>query len=123
MPRPLQISQSDNTIIKQIMQDKGITIDELATRMCRAKTTIVNQLKLSNMTISSLASIAKALDVEISDLFPVPDGYVHYEERRKSNIFSTQTQNSENVTKAEFALFCKFKAFMKKEREESRLII
>ena len=45
MPRPLQISQSDNTIIKQIMQDKGITIDELATRMGRAKTTIVNQLK------------------------------------------------------------------------------
>ena len=118
MPRPLQISQNDNTIIKQIMQDKGITIDELATRMGRAKTTIVNQLKLSNMTINSLAAIAKALDVEISDLFPVPDGYVHYEERRKSNIFSTQKQNAENVTKDEFALFCKFKEFMKKEREE-----
>ena len=118
MPRPLQISQSDNTIIKQIMQDKGITIDELATRMGRAKTTIVNQLKLSNMTISSLAAIAKALDVEIADLFPVPDGYVHYEERRKSNILSTQQQNSESVTKEEFALFCKFKEFMKKEREE-----
>ena len=118
MPRPLQISQSDNTIIKQIMQDKGITIDELATRMGRAKTTIVNQLKLSNMTISSLAAIAKALDVEIADLFPVPDGYVHYEERRKSNMLSMQKQNSENVTKEEFARFCKFKEFMKKEREE-----
>lgn len=118
MPRPLQISQSDNTIIKQIMQDKGITIDELATRMGRAKTTIVNQLKLSNMTISSLESIAKALDVEIADLFPVPDGYVHYEERRKLNMFSSQKQNAENVTKDEFDLFCKFKEFMKKEREE-----
>ena len=118
MPRPLQISQSDNTIIKQIMQDKGITIDELATRMGRAKTTIVNQLKLSNMTISSLAAIAKALGVEIADLFPVPDGYVHYEERRKSNMLSMQKQNSENVTKDEFALFCKFKEFMKKEMEE-----
>ena len=118
MPRPLQISQSDNTIIKQIMQDKGITIDELATRMGRAKTTIVNQLKLSNMTISSLAAIAKALDVEIADLFPVPDGYVHYEERRKLNMFSSQKQNAENVTKDEFDLFCKFKEFMKKEREE-----
>lgn len=118
MPRPLQISQSDNTIIKQIMQDKGITIDELATRMGRAKTTIVNQLKLSNMTISSLATIAKALDVEIADLFPVPDGYVHYEERRKLNMFSSQKQNAENVTKDEFDLFCKFKEFMKNEREE-----
>lgn len=118
MPRPLQISQSDNTIIKQIMQDKGITIDELATRMGRAKTTIINQLKLSNMTISSLAAIAKALDVEIADLFPVPDGYVHYEERKKSNILYTQKQNIENVTKDEFALFCKFKEFMKKERGE-----
>ena len=118
MPRPLQISQSDNTIIKQIMQDKGITIDELATRMGRAKTTIVNQLKLSNMTISSLAAIAKALGVEIADLFPVPDGYVHYEERRKSNILSTQKQNIENVTQDEFALFCKFKEFMKKASEE-----
>ena len=118
MPRPLQISQSDNTIIKQIMQDKGITIDELSTRMGKAKTTIVNQLKLSNMTISSLESIAKALDVEIADLFPVPDGYIHYEERRKAKIFSTQKQKSENVTKDEFALFCKFKEFMKKEREE-----
>ena len=118
MPRPLQISQSDNTIIKQIMQDKGITIDELATRMGRAKTTIVNQLKLSNMTISSLAAIAKALDVEIADLFPVPDGYGHYEERRKANVFPTQKQNIENVTKDEFDLFCKFKEFIKKEREE-----
>ena len=113
--RPLQISQNDNTIIKQIMHDKGITIDELATRMGRAKTTIVNQLKLSNMTISSLAAIAKALDVEIADLFPVPDGYVHYEERRKSNMLSMQKQNTENVTKDEFALFCKFKEFMKKK--------
>lgn len=118
MTRPLQISQSDNTIIKQIMQDKGITIDELATRMCRAKSTIINQLKLSNMTINSLAAIAKALDVEIADLFPVPDGYVHYEERRKANMFSTQKQNAENVTKDELALFCKFKEFMKKESEE-----
>lgn len=118
MPRPLQISQSDNTIIKQIMQDKGITIDELATRMGRAKTTIINQLKLSNMTINSLAAIAKALDVEIADLFPVPDGYVHYEERRKANIFPTQKQNIENVTKDEFDLFCKFKEFMKKEGKE-----
>ena len=118
MPRPLQISQSDNTIIKQIMQDKGITIDELATRMGKAKTTIVNQLKLSNMTINSLAAIAKALNVEISDLFPVPDGYVHYEERRKSSIFSSQNQTAENVTKDEFALFCKFKEFMKNEGKE-----
>ena len=118
MPRPLQISQSDNTIIKQIMQDKGITIDELATRMGRAKTTIDNQLKLSNMTISSLESIAKALDDEIADLFPVPGGYVHYVEIRKLNMFSSQKQNAENVTKDEFDLFCKFKEFMKKEREE-----
>ena len=118
MPKPQQISQSDNTKIKQTTQDKGITIDELATRMGRAKTPIVNQLKTSNMSISSLAAIAKALDVEIADLFPVPDGYVHYEERRKSNILSMQKQNTENVTKDEFALFCKFKEFMKKEREE-----
>ena len=119
MPRPLQISQSDNTIIKQIMQDKGVTIDELATRMGKAKTTIVNQLKLSNMTINSLESIAKALDVEIADLFPVPDGYVHYLERRKLNMLPTQKQNFGNVTKDEFDLFCKFKEFMKKEREEA----
>ena len=100
------------------MQDKGITLDELATRMGRAKTTIVNQLKLSNMTISSLAAIAKALEVEISDLFPVPSGYVHYEERRHAGMFATQTQHINDIPDDELALFRKFKEFMKTEKEE-----
>ena len=111
MPRPLQISQRDNTIIKQIMQDQGITIDELATRLGRAKTTIVNQLKLSNMTISSLAAIAKALDVEIADLFPVPDGYVHYEERRKSNMYPFENKTQKSVRKTSCSRLSSFKSY------------
>lgn len=118
MSRPLQKSPNDNTIIKQIMQDKGITMDELASRMGRAKTTIINQLKLSNMTINSLAAIAKALEVEISDLFPVPSGYVHYEERRHAGMVAAQTQHVNGISDDELALFRKFKEFMKKEKEE-----
>ena len=127
MARPLKISEKeDNTIIKQIMREKGISLDELAQRMGRAKPTVSNQLKNANMTISTLESIAKALEVEVADLFPVPSGYIHYQERKKL-LNHPQTivapipsasigAEGETISKDDMALFKKFKEFMSKEK-------
>ncbi len=83
MARQLQVTDNDKTIIKQIMREKGITIEQLAERMGKARPTISNLLIKQNMTIDTLTAFAIALDVEISDLFPVKPGYVHYSEKRK----------------------------------------
>ena len=83
MARQVQTSDSDKTLIKQIMRDKGISVAELAERMGKAQPTISNLLVKQNMTIDTLSNFAEALGVEIADLIPVKPGYVHYSEKRK----------------------------------------
>jgi len=83
MTRQVQTSNNDKTLIKQIMRDKGITVAELADRMGKAQPTISNLLAKQNMTIDTLNAFAEALEVEVADLFPVSNGYVHYSEKRK----------------------------------------
>lgn len=83
MARQVQTSDSDKTLIKQIMRDKGIPVAKLAERMGKAQPTISNLLVKQNMTIDTLSNFAEALGVEIADLFPVKPGYVHYSEKRK----------------------------------------
>ena len=99
MARLLQIAERDKTIIKQIMREKGITVEQLAERMGKARPTISNLLIKQNMTIDTLSAFATALEVEISDLFPVKAGYVHYLEIRNRvmdfNSLSAQ-ENKEN---------------------------
>ena len=77
------MSYRNTTIIKKILRDKGITIKTLAERMGKPTATVYTVINNGNMSISTLEQIAKALDLEISDLFEVPAGYVHYMERNR----------------------------------------
>lgn len=98
MARQLQVTDNDKTIIKQIMREKGITIGQLAERMGKARPTVSNLLIKQNMTIDTLTAFANALDVEISDLFPVKSGYVHYSEIRNRVMGFNPTSSSNNNT-------------------------
>ena len=77
------MSYRNTTIIKNILRDKGITIKTLAERMGKPTATVYTVINNGNMSISTLEQIAKALDLEISDLFEVPEGYVHYQEKMR----------------------------------------
>lgn len=77
------MSYRNTTIIKKILRDKGITIKTLAERMGKPTATVYTVINNGNMSISTLEQIAKALDLEISDLFEVPEGYVHYQEKMR----------------------------------------
>lgn len=103
MARQLQVTDNDKTIIKQIMREKGITIEQLAERMGKARPTISNLLIKQNMTIDTLTAFANALDVEISDLFPVKPGYVHYSEIRNRVIGFNPTSSANGNTTANAA--------------------
>ena len=83
MAKTFKTSDNERTLIKQIMRDKGITIEQLADRMGKARPTISNLLIRQNMTIDTLSAFAEALEVEVADLFPVSNGYVHYSEKRR----------------------------------------
>ena len=97
MAKTFQTSVNEKTLIKQIMRDNGITIEQLAEKMGKARPTVSNLLIKQNMTIDTLSKFAEALGVEISDLFPVKPGYVHYAERKSrfmgSNPVSSPTAN------------------------------
>lgn len=112
MARPLKKNDKDKTIIKQIMREKGLTVEEVANRLGKSKTTVSIQLNNNNMTIDTLAAMAQALGVEISDLFPVPTGYVHYMEAK--NI-AMGIRQPEEMSDEDVALFQKFKEFMKSQ--------
>ena len=99
MARQLQVADDDKTIIKQIMREKGITVEQLAERMGKARPTVSNLLIKQNMTIDTLTAFAEALEVEISDLFPVKPGYVHYLEIRNQirNFKSASEQENKSI--------------------------
>lgn len=97
MARQLQIADNDKTIIKKIMREKGITVEQLAERMGKARPTVSNLLIKQNMTIDTLKAFADVLEVEISDLFPVKPGYVHYLEiRNQIRSFKSASEQENN---------------------------
>lgn len=118
MGRPIKVSNDDPTIIKLIMREKDISIDVMAERMGKAKSTISNLLGRGNMTINTLIDMAKALEVEVSDLFPVKAGYVHYLEAKNIAQGIKQNQSQITMTEKDILLFKKFKAFMEMEHEK-----
>lgn len=101
MAKTFKTSDNERTLIKQIMRDKGITIEQLAERMGKARPTISNLLIKQNMTIDTLTAFAEALEVEVADLFPVSSGYVHYSEKRKrlmGDMWGDKTNESQTPT-------------------------
>ncbi len=66
-------------LIKQIRKQKNITLDELSKRSGVSKTHI-NDIENNRKepTLSIAVSIAKALDVQLTDLFKVTNQYFQY---------------------------------------------
>ena len=83
-----------NLLIRDIMKKKGVTMEALAQRLGLTKGTM--SVKLSgNITLNALYDIAQALDCEIADFFPVPEGYRHWKVSGESAPRKTQTQEVE----------------------------
>ena len=82
-----------NLLIREIMKKKGVTMEALAERLGLTKGTM--SVKLSgNITLNALYDIAQALDCEIADFFPVPEGYRHWK------------VSGETALKRDMELFC-----------------
>ena len=79
MPHGVWKQPKVELLIKQIMKAKGITVEALAQRLGLTKGTLSVKLR-GNITLNALYDIAQALDCEIADLFPVPNGYRHWME-------------------------------------------
>ena len=82
-----------NLLILEIMKKKGITMEALAQRLGIAISTLSVKLG-GNITLNALYDIAKALDCEIADFFPVPEGYRHWK------------VSGETAPKKDMELFC-----------------
>ena len=81
-------------LIMEIMKKKGVTVEALAKKVGIAKSTM--SVKLSgNITLNALYDIAQALDCEIADFFPVPEGYRHWKVSGEDAPRKTQTQEKE----------------------------
>ena len=80
-------------LIKQIMKRKGMTLDALAQKLGMTKGAVSGKLR-GNITLNALYDIAKALDCEIADFFPVPEGYRHWK------------VSGEGALKRDMELFC-----------------
>ena len=72
-----------NLLIKDIMKKKGVTMEALAQRLGIAISTLSVKLG-GNITLNALYDIAQALDCEIADFFPVPQGYKHWTQVNES---------------------------------------
>lgn len=80
----METTCNDVIIIRQIMREKGITVNQLAQKTGVSQPSMSTTLAKGNMTVSSLRAIAKALEVEIADLFAVPANYQHYSIRNNN---------------------------------------
>lgn len=60
-------------IIKEIIKQKGLTIQELATKMGLSRIGLSKQIN-GNPTIETLQKIADALDVSVAELFAPQSG-------------------------------------------------
>ena len=83
-----------NLLIREIMKKKGVTMEALAERLGLTKGTM--SVKLSgNITLNALYDIAQALDCEIADFLPVPEGYRHWKVSGEAAPRKTRTQEME----------------------------
>jgi DNA-binding Xre family transcriptional regulator len=82
-------------LIRDVMRRKGISAEQLAQKLGLTVGAVQAKLR-GNITLNALYDIAQALDCEIADFFPVPQGYRHWTERGE-----TQAQRSGGME-----LFC-----------------
>jgi DNA-binding Xre family transcriptional regulator len=69
-----------NLLIREIMKKKGVNAEQLAQSLGISENSVYVKLR-GNITLNALYDIAQALDCEIADFFPVPQGYRHWTER------------------------------------------
>ena len=66
-----------NLLIREIMKKKGVNAEQLAQTLGISENSVYVKLR-GNITLNALYDIAQALDCEIADFFPVPEGYRHW---------------------------------------------
>lgn len=66
-----------NLLIREIMKKKGVNAEQLAQMLGISENSVYVKLR-GNITLNALYDIAQALDCEIADFFPVPEGYRHW---------------------------------------------
>ena len=84
-------------LIREIMKKKGVTLEALARRLGVTSSTMNIKLR-GNITLNALYDIAQALDCEIADFFPVPEGYRHWKVSGETNsqaagVITTRTSS------------------------------
>ena len=81
-------------LIRDVMKRKGISTEQLAQELGISVRAVQAKLR-GNITLNALYDIAKALDCEIADFFPVPEGYRHWKASGEGAPKKTQTQEME----------------------------
>lgn len=64
-------------LINKIIDDKGLTKAELARRLGWSPQALHSRLKNNNPTYDTILQIAKALECEVQELFPVSQRFYH----------------------------------------------
>ena len=80
-------------LIRDVMKRKGISTEQLAQELGISVRAVQAKLR-GNITLNALYDIAQALDCEIADFFPVPEGYRHWK------------VSGETALKRDMELFC-----------------
>ena len=83
-----------NLLIREIMKKKGVNAEQLAQKLGISENSVYVKLR-GNITLNALYDIAQALDCEIADFFPVPEGYRHWKVSGETAPRKTQTQEME----------------------------
>ena len=83
-----------NLLIREIMKKKGVNAEQLAQSLGISENSVYVKLR-GNITLNALYDIAQALDCEIADFFPVPEGYRHWKVSGETAPRKTQTQEME----------------------------
>ena len=80
-------------LVRDVMKRKGISTEQLAQKLGLTIGAVQAKLR-GNITLNALYDIAQALDCEIADFFPVPEGYKHWK------------VSGETALKRDMELFC-----------------
>ena len=83
-----------NLLIREIMKKKGVNAEQLAQKLGISENSVYVKLR-GNITLNALYDIAQALDCEIADFFPVPEGYRHWKVSGESAPRKTQREEME----------------------------
>ena len=83
-----------NLLIREIMKKKGVNAEQLAQKLGISENSVYVKLR-GNITLNALYDIAQALDCEIADFFPVPEGYRHWKVSGETAPRKTRTQEME----------------------------